>query len=103
MRRLKLCVGILAGVGAVLGSGLAARQAEDVQPWSEGACYRATTLEGDEQHTLRILEAPRGAWVRVQSDPMSPRVPGASRRPIWLNTALVFSLQQIECSTFPRE
>jgi hypothetical protein len=95
--------GVLVAAGLAGGAGLLARQQDAPQPWSAGACYRAASLDGEQQHVIRVLEAPRGQWVRVQGDPMSPRVPGTtSRTPVWLNTALVFTLQQIECSTFPR-
>lgn len=104
-RRSIPCLGLALLIAVIATAALAGRQAHEPQPWTPGACYRAATVEGDQVHTLRILEPPRGEWVRVQADPMSPRVPGAgsSRTPVWLNTALVFSLQQIECSAFPRE
>jgi hypothetical protein len=83
----------------------AARQtAEGPQPWAPGRCYRVTIIYPEQQHTLRVVESPRGDWVRVHTDPLSPSVPGAStRRPIWLNTASVFTLQEVECATWLRE
>jgi hypothetical protein len=96
---------LLAVLFAAAAGARAARQADDgVQPWVEGRCYRVTIIYPEQQHVLRIVEAPRGAWVRVRSDPISPPVPGASgRSPVWLNTASVFTIQEIECSTLPRE
>jgi hypothetical protein len=96
----------LAVVAVCMTAGFAAaRQGiEAPQPWAAGHCYRATVVHGEEQHTLRVLEPPRGDWVRVVSDPMSPRVPGATgRTPVWLNTASVFTLQEVDCAVFPRE
>lgn len=92
------CAVLLAGL-----VGLSARQAEaETSPWTVGHCYRATILEPPQQHTLRVLEPPSGVWVRVQSDPRSPRVPGASGRGrVWLNTLSVFSVEEVECAGFP--
>lgn len=103
MRGFRVSVGLLLVVLVVAGAAWGARQADEPQPWRAGNCYRATLIGGD-LHSVRVLEDPQGTWVRVQADPMSPKVPGASARaPVWLNTALVFTLQQIECATFPHE
>lgn len=89
----------LAGLLGMAAAPGAARQSVSQEPWTPGYCYRVTIIYPEQQHTLRVLEAPRGAWVRVVSDPASPRVPGAPpRSPVWLNTASVFTLQAVECS-----
>ena len=88
---------LLATVAGVLS---ARQRGEETQPWSAGRCYRASFLDPAQQQTLRVLENPVGAWVRVQSDPSSPRVPGApARGRVWLNTATVFAITEIECSS----
>ena len=94
---------VLLGGGAFLSGVVSAGQrGEEAQPWTAGRCYRASFLDPAQQQTLRVLENPVGAWVRVQSDPSSPRVPGATPRGrVWLNTATVFAVAEIECSSFP--
>ena len=101
MRRKGVILVISAAVLAAAGV-LAARQPDEAGPWSAGRCYRASFLDPAQQQTLRVLENPGGAWVRVQSDPNSPRVPGAPPRArVWLNTATVFVIAEIECTSFP--
>ena len=98
MRALVLVTGAL----AITAAGIAGQRGDDAQPWTPGRCYRALFLDPGQQQTLRVLDAPAGAWVRVQSDPKSPRVPGASARGrVWLNTATVFAVEEVECPTFP--
>ena len=93
-------IGIVTGGVAV--SVWAAQRADDGQPWTAGKCYRVLFLDPAQQQTLRVLDSPVGPWVRVQSDPRSPRVPGASPRGrVWLNTATVFAVEEVECSSFP--
>jgi hypothetical protein len=88
----------------VLAVVVSARQAEKAGPWNAGRCYRASFLDPAQQQTLRVLEDPAGTWVRVQSDPTSPRVPGAAPRArVWLNTATVFAITEIECSSLPAD
>ena len=103
MRRFKkveLGIFLLSAAVVAAASVVAARQAEDARPWAAGRCYRASFLDPAQQQTLRVLENPIGAWVRVQSDPQSPRVPGApARSRVWLNTAMVFAITEIECSS----
>lgn len=78
------------------------QRGDEAQPWMVGKCYRVLFLDPAQQQTLRVLENPVGPWVRVQSDPRSPRVPGASPRGrVWLNTATVFAVEEVECSSFP--
>jgi hypothetical protein len=103
MTRSRVLAGLLVVTSGAAVVALRAQRGDEPQPWAVGSCYRAVMLDGEQQHVIRVLEASRGDWVRVQGDPMSPRVPGStSRTPVWLNTALVFTLQQIECATFPR-
>ena len=81
---------------------LAARQPDAAGPLTAGRCYRTTFLDPAQQHIVRVLENPVGAWVRVQSEPFSPRVPGApARARVWLNTSTVFAITEMECSSFP--
>ena len=107
MRLVKVVIVAGAVVAAALGGALARevwadQRADEGQPWAAGRCYRVLFLDPAQQQTLRVLENPVGAWVRVQSDPRSPRVPGASPRGrVWLNTATVFSVEEVECSTVP--
>ena len=95
---------ILAACAAfvALAAVLSARQQDEPGPWSAGRCYRASFLDPAQQENLRVLESPAGPWVRVQADPKFPRVPGAPPRArVWLNTATVFAITEIECSSFP--
>ncbi|HSL20618.1 MAG TPA: hypothetical protein VK886_03720 [Vicinamibacterales bacterium] len=100
-------VSVIVGIVVVgfLAVAVAARQAGDAAPpWTAGRCYRATVLEPSQQHTLQVLEDPVGAWVRVRSDPRLPRVPGSTPGArVWLNTMSVFSVQEVECASFPHE
>jgi hypothetical protein len=103
MTRMK--TGVVAALSAVVllgGAALAGgmRQGdESPQPWLAGRCYRITILDPEQQHDIRVVESPRGPWVRVHSDPILPRVPGTNpRNYLWLNTASVFTVQQIACT-----
>ena len=96
------CALMATAAAGALGRNAWAAQAVEERPWVAGECYRVSFLDPAQQQTLRVLENPAGAWVRVQSDPRSPRVPGASPRGrVWLNTAAVFAVAEIECSTIP--
>ena len=93
---------MLAAAALVIGLAtiLAAQGGEAAGPWAAGRCYRTSFLEPAQQQTLRVLEDSVGPWVRVQSDPISPRFPGAPPRArVWLNTATVFAIAEIECSS----
>jgi hypothetical protein len=95
-------IGSAALVVALAGAGSARQRGDDAAPWTPGRCYRASFLDPAQQQTLRVLDNPVGAFVRVQSDPRSPRVPGVSPRGrVWLNTATVFALEEVECSSVP--
>lgn len=88
--------------GVVTGAVWADQRGDEAQPWMFGKCYRVVFLDPAQQQTLRVLENPVGPWVRVQSEPRSPRLPGASPRGrVWLNTATVFAVEEVECSSFP--
>jgi hypothetical protein len=96
-----LAVAILAAaLPAAAAASRAMGQADDgPQPWVAGRCYRVTILDPEQQHNLRVVDSSRGPWVRVHADPILPRVPGTSpRNYVWLNTASVFTVEQISCA-----
>ena len=96
---------VAAGI-AVLGIGVAghARQtatqeAATEQLWRVGECYRVFPANRDQLYTFKVLEPPRGAWIRVQTDPSNAPVPGARpQAPLWLNQTSAFAVQQWPCS-----
>jgi hypothetical protein len=68
------------------------------QPWQVGQCYRVFPADRDTFYTFKVLDAPEGPWVRVQSVPASPPVPGANPPVVqWLNSTSAFMVQQSEC------
>lgn len=104
MKKVTLAACVASAAFVVLATVLVAQQRDEAGPWSAGHCYRASFLDPPQQQNLRVLENPAGAWVRVQSDPTSPRVPGSAQRArVWLNTATVFAITEIECSSFPAD
>ena len=99
-----LVLAALAGLAASdTPRGVEARQgsqtpAPPVAPWQVGHCYRIFFLTDTPPYILKIQDV-AGDWARVTEDPTSPRVPGARpSAPIWLNTRIVFAVQEWPCS-----
>jgi hypothetical protein len=68
------------------------------QVWQVGQCYRVFPENRDQLYIFKVLEPPAGSWIRVQSDPKSPVVPGARPQvPLWLNTNSAFAVQEWSC------
>jgi hypothetical protein len=84
MRTLSLIcvVGLLSGatVSVALRASSGRVQDDAQQPWQIGRCYRVFPAERDQTYVFKVLDPPAGQWLRVQSDPAAPRVPGAGRR-----------------------
>jgi hypothetical protein len=67
-------------------------------PWQAGRCYRVFPSDPDTFHLFKVLQNPNGDWVRVQSHPSSPAVPGMRQpAPLWLNTKSPFAVQEWPC------
>jgi hypothetical protein len=90
----------LLGVGVALNARQTATQGTATeQLWEVGECYRVFPANRDQLYIFKVLEPPRGAWIRVQSDPSNPPVPGARPQvPLWLNQSSAFAVQQWPCS-----
>ena len=88
------------GVGVALHARHTAPQgAATEQLWQVGECYRVFPANRDQLYTFKVLESPRGDWIRVQNDPSNAPVPGARpQAPLWLNQTSAFAVQQWPCS-----
>jgi len=63
-----------------------------------GRCYRVFPSDPDTFHLFKVLQFQNGDWVRVQSHPSSPAVPGGRQpAPLWLNTRSPFAIQEWPC------
>jgi hypothetical protein len=91
---------VLAGVVRLSPRAASAQPDVRPQPWQVGKCYRVFPADRDQLYIFKVLEPPAGAWVRVQSDPSNPEVPGARpQAAVWLNTASAFSIQEWPCQS----
>jgi hypothetical protein len=73
----------------------ASAQAGDA-PWQVGHCYRIVSSEPNTLYTFRILEAPRGNWVRAEEVPsMKNVIP--NQAPLWINVTSPFAVQEWSC------
>lgn len=94
-----LAAGLIWTAASARGGQAAAQGATAPQgPWQAGRCYRVFSDDRHELHTFKVLEPPAGQWIRVQSDPASPPVPGAAPQArLWLNADAVFAVQEWTC------
>ena len=69
------------------------------EPWQAGHGYRIFPENRDQLYVFKVIEPSSGPWIRVQTDPAAPRVPGARpEAPLWLNGNAVFAVQEWTCS-----
>jgi hypothetical protein len=80
-----------------------AAEALQAQPqgelWEVGRCYRVYPHDRDTFYGFRVLEAPKGQWVRALPDPPPMQRPGMpAPAPFWLNTSSLFGVQEWSCA-----
>ena len=102
MKRLLISATILA-LGAFYSISRNAGDALHAQPqaelWDVGRCYRVYPQDRDTFYGFRVLEAPKGQWVRAMPDPPPLQRPGmAPPAPFWLNTGSLFGVQEWTCA-----
>jgi hypothetical protein len=74
-------------------------QATHADLWEVGRCYRVYPHDRDQFYGFRVLEPPRGQWVRAQPDPPPLQRPGMPPpAPFWLNTSSLFGVQEWTCA-----
>jgi hypothetical protein len=112
MRRLVVFVigaGLIVGSAGILSATwnapVADRAAQEqalVRPWQVGSCYRVFLRASEPPDLFKVVASPEGSWVRVETAPGAPWVPG-SRPParVWININSVFVVQEWPCSIFP--
>jgi hypothetical protein len=99
---------VLAGIVGMVGAcafvvGLRATAGQDAadrtEPFVVGRCYRVFPADRDQTYIFKVIGPATGEWLRVQSDPAAPRVPGARPTvPLWLNLRSPFAVQEWSCS-----
>ncbi|MGH9371298.1 MAG: hypothetical protein ACRD15_07200 [Vicinamibacterales bacterium] len=67
--------------------------------WQVDRCYRVYPHDRDQFYGFRVLEPPKGQWVRAQPDPAPMQGPGMRPpAPFWLNADSLFGVQEWPCS-----
>ena len=91
-----LTAAVLIGVFSVGSRGQVASEQRSDAPWQVGHCYRIITSEPNTLTTFRILELPRGNWVRAEEVPsMKNVIP--NQAPLWINITSPFAVQEWSC------
>ena len=90
-----LTAAVLIGVFSVGSRGQVPESKGD-GPWQVGRCYRIVPSEPNTLRTFRILEAPRGNWVRAEEVPSMKNVL-PNQAPLWINVTSPFAVQEWSC------
>jgi hypothetical protein len=90
----------LAGIAAGQGRAEPDRQfAPAREPFEVNRCYRVFPHDRDQFYLFRVVAAPSGPWVAVQTEPPPRRVPGGQPpAPLWLNANGLFAVQEWSCA-----
>jgi hypothetical protein len=105
MRRTFRSVAVTIGLfGVALGAAGMVRQTDPPRrAWEPGSCYRVFRVGEKIPDSLKVVSVD-GPWIRVESDPRAPWVPGARQQAwVWVNADAVSIVQEWPCSSLPWE
>ena len=94
-----IAIATLTGLAASQERAEPTQPARAAEPFQVDRCYRVFPQNRDQFYLFRVVAAPSGPWVAVQTEPAPRRVPGGPPpAPLWLNANGLFAVQEWTCA-----